>query len=647
MKKWSLTALLAVLALLCFQSMADAKTYRIREGDTLGKIARKSDVTVSQIMAANPKIKHQDRIVTGRVIEIPTKDDEIVPREIREEMAKQKREQSRKGNVLVVPCHITERVPGIKDFSYVYPGRDPYQGTMKEALFLLRYPDKVKELLATEVVNNRFTVYRLTHDELMAGMVFGRNLVKFNVVAAWRDADKAYPAKKYAVVYEGVEYTLIKVLVCGNWTRLFDKPVPPAVPEEIPPPAPLPAPLPPPPPPPPMPLPLPPPPAPPPPAPIPVPAPLPAKPLVVMPPAPKPVLVPRPVAQECDNTEHEPILTIGGWDNELSTGYFAAAEYMYWWKVDPAQQEHWYKKLCPVCDSEYSLGVGLYGTLEYGASNISDYQWAGGQIGPQVGIKRSWSDNDLLRQWVVKGRFTREYQYGLNDRSGYNQSQQHTKIGLYAEYVREFNKKWTGILSGEGWFALDSKIESSWAADKPQDRTFVGLGLYAQYKWTDDIAFRFGGGPFYQGWDDLWGLNFKAELRYKNTLMIGPYVSIFPDLWSNGESIAEHYPGYGAADLTTLGWFVRIELGEFIRERIASNKAQRVTLVKERGNDLVSNIGDAEKEPVPDLQDRMKRVEAVGGKVNPVVKEKVSARAETERSSTIDWVEDTGDASVF
>jgi LysM repeat protein len=50
---------------------ATPRLYRIKDGDTLGKIARRFDVTVGDILAANPQITDPDRIVPGQVITIP------------------------------------------------------------------------------------------------------------------------------------------------------------------------------------------------------------------------------------------------------------------------------------------------------------------------------------------------------------------------------------------------------------------------------------------------------------------------------------------------------------------------------------------------------------------------------------------------
>lgn len=50
---------------------ATPRLYRIKGGDTLGRIAQRFRVTVAEILAANPQITNPDRIVPGDVITIP------------------------------------------------------------------------------------------------------------------------------------------------------------------------------------------------------------------------------------------------------------------------------------------------------------------------------------------------------------------------------------------------------------------------------------------------------------------------------------------------------------------------------------------------------------------------------------------------
>jgi LysM repeat protein len=53
------------------QSEATPRLYRIKSGDTLGKIANRFNVTVADILAANPQIADPDHIEPGQEIVIP------------------------------------------------------------------------------------------------------------------------------------------------------------------------------------------------------------------------------------------------------------------------------------------------------------------------------------------------------------------------------------------------------------------------------------------------------------------------------------------------------------------------------------------------------------------------------------------------
>ena len=50
---------------------AGCKIYHIKQGDTLGKIAREKGTTVELIMAVNPEIKDYNKIRAGWYIYIP------------------------------------------------------------------------------------------------------------------------------------------------------------------------------------------------------------------------------------------------------------------------------------------------------------------------------------------------------------------------------------------------------------------------------------------------------------------------------------------------------------------------------------------------------------------------------------------------
>jgi LysM repeat protein len=47
------------------------RTYRIKPGDSLARIAKKFDTTVEEILAANPQITDPNNILVGQVILVP------------------------------------------------------------------------------------------------------------------------------------------------------------------------------------------------------------------------------------------------------------------------------------------------------------------------------------------------------------------------------------------------------------------------------------------------------------------------------------------------------------------------------------------------------------------------------------------------
>lgn len=266
----------------------------------------------------------------------------------------------------------------------------------------------------------------------------------------------------------------------------------------------------------------------------------------------------------CCPPEHEPILGGGTWGNGIAEGDFAYGEYMLWLK-NPIFR----------CDSEYAFGLGFYGNWDQGESSISSYEWEGYAFGPQIGMKYSsvYLDDDdkkyRLQQWTAKLRLVWEDTKGSN-KEGYKMQQDSLKLGLYTEYIRELNDKWMAMGVIEGWIDVDSSINSTWSGDSPSERGQISLAAYAQYKINEDWSVRFGGGPFYQEWDDMFGLHLRAEARWKKTVMFGPYANLFPF----GKT--DSYSGIPTSDLQTLGLFVRVEFGEMIRNNDRNRRMQKV-----------------------------------------------------------------------
>lgn len=65
-------AALAVCMLCATVALAGSYTYTVQRGDTLWAIAKKNDVTVSEIMKANPSITNSAMIYVGQKITIPS-----------------------------------------------------------------------------------------------------------------------------------------------------------------------------------------------------------------------------------------------------------------------------------------------------------------------------------------------------------------------------------------------------------------------------------------------------------------------------------------------------------------------------------------------------------------------------------------------
>jgi LysM repeat protein len=282
------------------------------------------------------------------------------------------------------------------------------------------------------------------------------------------------------------------------------------------------------------------------------------KPELKLPPVTKPVIkLPVPA---CCPPEHEPIVGAGTWGNGIAWGTWYYGEYLIWLKPD--------------CDSEYAFGAGIYFNGETGKSITSDYRWWGFGAGPQIGVKRYWFYTDKFgldrpQQWTVKARLEWETLQGKNPTSGYSNKQNDKKVGFYAEYIRQMSEKWIGSLTAEGWYNFDRHLTTTWKGDSPSDRTQINLGIFGQYKVDENWQLKVGGGPFYQGWDQETGLHLRAELRYKETVMFGPYLNLFPYKTSA-------YEGIPLYKLQTLGGFVRVEFGPIIRDWDYARRAKRI-----------------------------------------------------------------------
>lgn len=519
-----------IAAALLSSVAADAAEYVVRRGDTLSGIATKFTGKSAnyKALAKLNGISNPNLIRIGQKLIIP---DGVYSSEKHSANSVDSKPSANKS----------------VEFLYKFPGRDPYKGSLKDALEMLGYPSEVSRGLEAKVASNHFTWMKINKGDRLAAMTFGKMKFRRNVIAAWENSNHSELAKLYEIEADGKIYRLLCPIVCGNWSRLSEIEVPQV-------------------------------------------------PKVEVPPQEEPkehfpepeVKVPEtrenvdfPVEKPCCPIEHEPIIGAGVWGNGVANGSFEYAEYMAWLKR-------------PVfdCDSEYAWGIGLYGNMEQGDSDSSSYTWSGHAIGVQTGFKWSsayYDEEDKkyrLQQVTTKLRLVWEDTTGHNS-EGYRMHQDSTKLGLYAEYVRELDDRWMAMGVAEGWLGIGESIKSTWSGDSPSERGQIMLAGYGQYKFNDDWSLRFGGGPFYQQWDDMYGIHARAEMRWRNRLMFGPYVNFFPF------GMSDAYSGISASDLTGIGAFVRYEFGEDIREWYEKRRMERVWAIPNK--DVESGADNPEK----------------------------------------------------
>ncbi|MCD6149669.1 LysM peptidoglycan-binding domain-containing protein [bacterium] len=452
----------AIVAVLIFCGTAVAKKYTVKKSDTLWEIA-------------------QAEYGKGYLWKIIAEINNIAdPRKLR--------------------AGLTIIIPDIRyaPMNYSNPGADKYIGTLDRALILLKYPKEARRLLRNRVKKRDFADSRISYGDKFA-MVFGKNIVRFNVTASWNDPQRNLLAEKYSVISSGVEYTLKYVIWCGNWCRYPDKEI--SAPKRI------------------------------------TKSGIARSHFVYIPPEKRKLAL-----------EHEPIVGAYAWKNNLARGWGGYGEYMAWLR----------KTSLSGYANGWSPGIGIYGFYSEGDSLKSSYHWLEKGIGPQVGIKYI-ANGEKPWQWQGKLRFVWEEMKGSNS-EGYNMEQNNLKFGFYTEYARKESKKWIWGATGEAWFAFNRDIDSTWSGDRPSKRMTLASYIFAQRKLSDNWQLRGAGGVFYQGWDRLTGLRAQLEARYKETLMFGPWVSFFPF------GLTSVYDGYSASDLTTVGGFVRVELGGIFRE---------------------------------------------------------------------------------
>ena len=110
-------------------------------------------------------------------------------------------------------------------FHYKHPGRDPYRGTLQQALVLLDYPPDVAKILLQKVECqcNNFDLFVIEHGDVFV-MTFAKNSVRKSVADFGMGYD--LDAKLYTAEVDGIIYRLVVPKICGNWSRYPEKRVP-------------------------------------------------------------------------------------------------------------------------------------------------------------------------------------------------------------------------------------------------------------------------------------------------------------------------------------------------------------------------------------------------------------------------------------
>jgi hypothetical protein len=119
---------------------------------------------------------------------------------------------------------------------WVHPDRDPFTGTLDDALSLFAAKGIPRQVLDAQrglYVSGRCTRRRIGDGERIDLMTSGRNQVLPDVVAAvslWPDWAPRRATVCLAATAQGMEYALLRPDVCGNWSeeKLPPRPANPA-----------------------------------------------------------------------------------------------------------------------------------------------------------------------------------------------------------------------------------------------------------------------------------------------------------------------------------------------------------------------------------------------------------------------------------
>ena len=247
-------------------------------------------------------------------------------------------------------------------------------------------------------------------------------------------------------------------------------------------------------------------------------------------------------------------------------------------------------------DGEWQAGPGLYAMFGSGASTGSAFHNKEYGVGFQLGIQRNWvNGRNHLATFDLKGRLLYDKSWGANPDSGYHFSQKGLKLGIYTGYAEKINNEGdlVGVI-GEYWKSFGGSVKSTWAAQPVQDRGSLGAAVFYETKISDDNLWRirYIGGVKHTNWDKQNWLQLTPEFRYDDWLMFGPQLTLPLGISHLNQPLSH-------GDLTTIGAFMRVELGKKIREIDANNREGQLEFIPAEGASEPPSDGQLEFVPPP------------------------------------------------
>lgn len=182
MKKLTMM-LLMILTLFATTAYAE-KTYVVKKGDWLNKIARSHGLTWQELYQANKAMvgENPDMIYPGQKLEIPAKSAKAA-------------------------SQYRWKKPGINTFGK----RD-----FAKAIAKFNLPEEVKKEFVELVKTGKFSWREIKPGDRFEQMAFGDFKIINNVIASWKQG-RLLAARLYAATFKGKTYFLIDPLICRNW----------------------------------------------------------------------------------------------------------------------------------------------------------------------------------------------------------------------------------------------------------------------------------------------------------------------------------------------------------------------------------------------------------------------------------------------